>query len=77
MHDRKEIGIFNKFLRSTSEEMGIIIGQNGLRGKKKRRKLEDNLVFKAAANDLLVIKTPGGGGWGQATGCDGPPLTKN
>jgi len=44
MHDRKEIGIFNKLISSTAEEMDII-GQNGLRGKKKRRKIGGQAVF--------------------------------
>jgi len=48
----------------------------GCGGKRKEGKLEDRLFFEAASNDLQVIKTPGGGGWGQATGCDGQPLTK-
>jgi N-methylhydantoinase B len=53
---------------------GLAGGKNGLTGKnelvrkKKRRKLEGKLVFEAEANDLLVIKTPGGGGWGRTTG---------
>jgi len=53
---------------------GLAGGQNGLPGKnelvrsKRRRKLGGKLVFEAAANDLLVIKTPGGGGWGRTTG---------
>jgi N-methylhydantoinase B len=54
---------------------GLAGGQNGLTGrnelvqKKKRKKLKGKVVFEAEANDLLVIKTPGGGGWG------GPPDT--
>jgi len=53
---------------------GLAGGQPGLTGKnelvrkKRRRKLGGKLVFEAEANDLLVIKTPGGGGWGRATG---------
>ncbi len=53
---------------------GLAGGQNGLKGKneltrgKKRRKLAGKLVFEAEADDLLVIKTPGGGGWGRTTG---------
>jgi len=53
---------------------GLAGGQPGLRGenelvrKNKRRKLGGKLVFEAEANDLLIIKTPGGGGWGRATG---------
>ena len=53
---------------------GLAGGQNGLTGKnlliraKKKKKLGGKLVFEAEANDLLVIKTPGGGGWGRTTG---------
>jgi N-methylhydantoinase B len=53
---------------------GLGGGQNGLTGKnlllraKKEKKLGGKLVLKAEANDLLVIKTPGGGGWGRTTG---------
>jgi N-methylhydantoinase B/oxoprolinase/acetone carboxylase alpha subunit len=52
---------------------GLAGGQNGLTGKNelvkknKRIKLKGKLVFDAETNDLLVIKTPGGGGWGRAT----------
>ena len=53
---------------------GLAGGHNGMKGKNelirknKRRKLAGKLVFEAAADDLLVIKTPGGGGWGRTTG---------
>jgi N-methylhydantoinase B len=53
---------------------GLAGGQNGLTGrnelvqKKKRKRLKGKLVFEAEENDLLVIKTPGGGGWGRITG---------
>ena len=53
---------------------GLAGGQPGLPGenilikKKKRKKLSGKLVFEAEADDLLIIKTPGGGGWGQTTG---------
>ncbi|MDH3996214.1 MAG: hydantoinase B/oxoprolinase family protein, partial [Desulfobulbaceae bacterium] len=53
---------------------GLAGGKNGLTGKnlliraKKKKKLGGKLVFEAEANDLLVIKTPGGGGWGRTTG---------
>jgi N-methylhydantoinase B/oxoprolinase/acetone carboxylase alpha subunit len=30
--------------------------------------LKGMLVFEAEENDLLVITTPGGGGWGRITG---------
>jgi N-methylhydantoinase B len=42
-------------------------GKNELIRGKKRRKLRSKVVFTAAADDLLVIKTPGGGGWGRTT----------
>jgi N-methylhydantoinase B len=50
---------------------GLGGGQNGLPGKnilirkKKRRKLSGKTVFEAKAGDQLIIKTPGGGGWGE------------
>jgi N-methylhydantoinase B len=53
---------------------GLAGGQHGLTGrnelvrKRKRRKLGGKLVFEAEPDDLLVIKSPGGGGWGRATG---------
>ena len=53
---------------------GLMGGQHGLTGKNelvqknKRKKLKGKLVFEAEADDLLVIKTPGGGGWGRTTG---------
>jgi N-methylhydantoinase B len=53
---------------------GLAGGENGLPGKnellrkEKKRKLEGKLVFEAEKKDLLVIKTPGGGGWGRTTG---------
>ena len=52
---------------------GLAGGQHGLQGKnelvrgKKRKKLGGKLVFEAETDDLLVIRTPGGGGWGRAT----------
>jgi N-methylhydantoinase B len=51
-------------------------GQNELIRKNRKWKLGGKLVFDAEADDLLVVKTPGGGGWGRATGCDGPPPKK-
>lgn len=42
-------------------------GENELIRKKKKRKLGGKMVFTAVPQDLLVIKTPGGGGWGRAT----------
>jgi N-methylhydantoinase B len=53
---------------------GLAGGKNGLPGKnelvrdEKKRKLAGKLVFEAEKKDLLVIKTPGGGGWGRTTG---------
>jgi N-methylhydantoinase B len=50
---------------------GLAGGQNGLSGeniliqKKKRRKLRGKMVFETEAGDQLMIKTPGGGGWGR------------
>lgn len=52
---------------------GLAGGQNGLPGKnilehkKKRKKLSGKTVFEAEAGDQLMIKTPGGGGWGRTT----------
>ncbi|MDX1776028.1 MAG: hydantoinase B/oxoprolinase family protein [Desulfobulbales bacterium] len=57
--------------RRVLQPYGLAGGQSGLPGKnelvrkKKRTKLAGKLVFEAEANDLLVIKTPGGGGWGR------------
>jgi N-methylhydantoinase B len=53
---------------------GLAGGQNGLTGRNelvqntKRRQLGGKVVFEAEKNDRLVIKTPGGGGWGRTTG---------
>lgn len=53
---------------------GLAGGQSGKTGcnelirNKKRQKMGGKIVFEAAAGDLLIIKTPGGGGWGRATG---------
>ncbi len=44
------------------------IGKNELIRKGRRKKLKGKLVFTAETDDLLVIKTPGGGGWGRTTG---------
>ena len=41
-------------------------GENILVCGKKRKKLRGKTVFKAAAGERLIIKTPGGGGWGRA-----------
>jgi N-methylhydantoinase B len=52
---------------------GLAGGQNGRTGKNKlvhktkRKKLGGKLVLKTEKNDRLVIKTPGGGGWGRTT----------
>lgn len=52
---------------------GLAGGQNGFAGKnilirkKKKRELSGKMVFEAQKNDLLIIKTPGGGGWGRTT----------
>jgi N-methylhydantoinase B/oxoprolinase/acetone carboxylase alpha subunit len=40
-------------------------GKNSLIRKKKKRKLSGKTVFEAKAGDQLIIKTPGGGGWGE------------
>jgi len=51
---------------------GLAGGQKGQPGKNilfqgsKRKKLRGKTVFEAAAGDRLIIKTPGGGGWGRA-----------
>jgi N-methylhydantoinase B len=51
---------------------GLNGGEEGLPGKnilvreKKRKKLNGKVIFEAEVNDLLTIKTPGGGGWGRA-----------
>jgi N-methylhydantoinase B len=34
---------------------------------KKKRELSGKMVFEAQKDDLLIIKTPGGGGWGRTT----------
>jgi N-methylhydantoinase B len=52
---------------------GLAGGQNGLSGKnilihkKKRKKLSGKMVFETEEGDQLIIKTPGGGGWGRTT----------
>jgi len=43
-------------------------GENTLVKNKKREKMAGKVNFEAEVNDLLIIKTPGGGGWGRATG---------
>jgi N-methylhydantoinase B len=60
---------------------GLSGGQDGLRGENilimgnKKKKLGGKAVFEAQADDLLIIRTPGGGGWGRATRQDDPPGT--
>jgi N-methylhydantoinase B len=50
---------------------GLAGGEKGLRGtnelvrNRKKKKLKGKVVFEAEADDLLVIRTPGGGGWGR------------
>lgn len=52
---------------------GLAGGKNGLPGEnilvqeRQNKKLRGKEVFEAQAGDLLIIKTPGGGGWGRAT----------
>ena len=52
---------------------GLAGGQNGLSGenilihKKKRKRLSGKIVFETEEGDQLIIKTPGGGGWGRTT----------
>jgi N-methylhydantoinase B len=43
-------------------------GKNILVRKKKRKSLGGKYMFEAETGDQLIIKTPGGGGWGRATG---------
>jgi N-methylhydantoinase B len=51
---------------------GLAGGETGLRGinelvrNSRKKKLKGKVVFEAEADDLLVIRTPGGGGWGRA-----------
>ncbi len=53
---------------------GLSGGQHGMAGEnillkqKKRKKLAGKVLFEAEAEDLLIIKTPGGGGWGRTIG---------
>ncbi len=42
-----------------------LLGENILIHEKKRRKLSGKLDFETEADDLLILKTPGGGGWGR------------
>ena len=52
---------------------GLAGGMDGLQGEnilvkgKKRKRLSGKDVFDVEAGDQLIIKTPGGGGWGRAT----------
>jgi N-methylhydantoinase B len=52
---------------------GLAGGDDGQRGEnilvreKRKKGLGGKAVFEAQEGDLLVIKTPGGGGWGRAT----------
>jgi len=43
-----------------------LIGENILFRNKKRKKLAGKIIFEVEEDDLLIIKTPGGGGWGRA-----------
>ena len=45
-----------------------LTGENILLKQKKRKKLAGEVLFEAEAEDLLIIKTPGGGGWGRTIG---------
>jgi N-methylhydantoinase B len=45
-----------------------LIGENILFRKKKRKKLVGKIIFEVEKDDLLIIKTPGGGGWGRTIG---------
>lgn len=53
---------------------GLSGGQSGRLGEnihirgKRRKKIRGKTVFEAAAGDRVIIKTPGGGGWGRAVG---------
>jgi N-methylhydantoinase B len=59
--------------RRKLEPYGLAGGKNGLRGENilvkesRKKRLGGKEVFEAQAGDLLVIRTPGGGGWGRAT----------
>jgi len=56
--------------RRKLEPYGLAGGKNGLRGEnilvkeKREKRLGGKEVFEAQAGDQLVIRTPGGGGWG-------------
>jgi N-methylhydantoinase B len=51
-----------------------IVGENILIHGKKRKKLSGKIVIETEAGDQLIIKTPGGGGWGRTTCKKDPPL---
>ena len=43
-------------------------GENILLQRKQKKKLGGKEVFEVQAGDLLVLRTPGGGGWGRTNG---------
>jgi len=47
--------------------MDGLLGENILVTGKKKKRLGGKEVFDAESGDLLIVKTPGGGGWGRAT----------
>ena len=46
--------------------MDGLLGENILVTGKKKKRLGGKDVFDAESGDLLILKTPGGGGWGRA-----------
>ncbi len=57
--------------RRSQVPYGVAGGESGKNGEswllrgKKRKKLPGKINFQAEADDRLIIKTPGGGGWGK------------
>jgi N-methylhydantoinase B/oxoprolinase/acetone carboxylase alpha subunit len=66
---RRQVSLLSERRKLTP--YGLAGGQNGFAGKnilirkKKKRELSSKMVFEAQKDDLLIIKTPGGGGWGR------------
>lgn len=67
-----EVEVFNKLFASIAEEMGIILtrssgrkGENLLIRRGKSGKIAGKTNLAAMPGDRLIIKTPGGGGWGR------------